>query len=180
MSGRGTITYGILTAVGGVALALLAFVELLLLFPVVWWLYAGVSVAFVVSLTLALRLRGHGPLYLAPALGLLVAWGLYLLPWSSRKPFLRDLRRVDVGMTPGQVRDIMADYREGTGLPYLDSFAFEPTGSSHGGVVSVDEGEIAMSNSLIFRHSDEGAFNADWGIVEFAEGRVLKVDFSAD
>jgi hypothetical protein len=89
-------------------------------------------------------------------------------------------------MREDEVRNIMAGYMEGTGWPAVYG------GESHGeGIVndpgsgssypaSEVDGELAIKNSLVFRHSDDGAYNSDWGIVTFEEGRVVSVDFSPD
>jgi hypothetical protein len=45
---------------------------------------------------------------------------------------------------------------------------------------STAAGEMSLQNSVVFRHSDDGRFNSDWGIVEFQDGRVVGVRFSPD
>lgn len=42
-------------------------------------------------------------------LSLFVLWAV---PWSPRKPFVRDLARIEIGMQHSEVADIMAPYRE--------------------------------------------------------------------
>ena len=41
-------------------------------------------------------------------------------------------------------------------------------------------GGVTYEGSLIYRHSDEAAFDSDWGIVKFRNGRVVDVEFDAD
>ena len=75
-------------------------------------------------------------------------------------------------MSVREVRGIMAGYMEGTGWP-ANPFA-ESNESSE------SPGQLAIPDALVFRHSDEPAYNSDWGIVSFQAGRITKVEFSAD
>lgn len=92
---------------------------------------------------------------------------LHLVPWTPRKPFLQDLRRVQVGMKEQQVEAIMGKYIGGTGWPAYAS----PT---------VEDGELELVGARVYRHSNHGNYNADWGIVRFENGRVVKTEFSPD
>jgi hypothetical protein len=83
----------------------------------------------------------------------------YFISWNSLKPFLRDLDHVEVGMSPAEVEAIMGNYIHGTGWPN------PATG-----------GELVLRGAVVYRHSN----NSDWGIVTFRDGRVVKVEFSAD
>lgn len=76
--------------------------------------------------------------------------------WNSRKPFLRALDAVQAGMTTEQVDATMRGFVRGP-----------QAGVSEYGTVS-------------FRHTDEGWGNADIGLVTFAEGRVVKVEYLGD
>lgn len=76
--------------------------------------------------------------------------------WNSRKPFLRTLGQVQTGMTTEQVDATMRDFVRGP-----------QAGVSEYGTVS-------------FRHTDEGWGNADIGLVTFAEGRVVGVEYLPD
>ena len=76
--------------------------------------------------------------------------------WNSRKPFLRALDAVQVGMTTKQVDATMRGFVRGP-----------QTGISEYGTVS-------------FRHTDEGWGNADIGLVTFEGGNVVKVEYLAD
>ncbi len=89
---------------------------------------------------------------------------LYLIPWTTRKPFLWALDSVKPGMTLTEVRQAMAGYMEGTGWRYPGSVG----------------GEISIQGAVVFRHSDDPQFNADFGIVYLANGRVTHVEFSPD
>jgi len=170
------------------ALALLSFCEVGLAFPVAWWLYLSVGLAFVLALIRPLPIRRQRGSLVAVAIITAVITALYLVNWTTRKPFLRELARVRVGMTEAEVRRIMGRYLENTGWP---ANPFDPSDNS--AVTMVDtgsaaryftaatiSGELAIRNSLIFRHSTNAAFNSDWGIISLADGRVVKVEFSPD
>jgi hypothetical protein len=72
-------------------------------------------------------------------------------------------------MTLNEARGIMAGYKEGTGVPAVPSADGQEA-----------LGEFTIQDALVFRHSDEPAYNADWGIVYFRDGRVTRVEFSPD
>jgi hypothetical protein len=114
-------------------------------------------------------------MYQIGALALVLAASamLYFVDWSTRKPFLRDLARVRVGMSEAEVRLVMAGYKEGTGWPIPPS----PSGSP---AKPTPPTELILPHSLVFRHSDEAAFNSDWAIIALSEGKVARVEFSAD
>jgi hypothetical protein len=108
--------------------------------------------------------------------------------WTTRKPFLRDLARVRVGMTEAEVRHIMGRYTQGTGWP---ANPFDTSTNATGTLTDVGSGsqystttspsgEMATQGLLVFRHSTDGAFNSDWGIVCLSNGRVVGVEFSPD
>jgi hypothetical protein len=90
------------------------------------------------------------------------------LPWDSRERFVRDLSRVDPGMTPGQVDAILGCYISGSGW------------SANPFVNGNPSGDFAVRGCKIFRHCDHCNFSSDWGIVCFERGLVSRVDFSPD
>lgn len=98
----------------------------------------------------------------------LVLLTMHLLPWTSRKPFLQDLSKVQQGMHRTEVESLMAGYLRGTGWP---KSPFGPPNES---------AEYEISNSIVFRHSDHGDFNSDWGVVRFEDDHVVSVEFLAD
>lgn len=113
---------------------------------------------------------------------------LWFFPMSSRQPFLRDLHSIQPGMTATQVNAIMGKYMTGTGWP---ANPFDAGASAHSTLTDVGsglthqtktngKGEIAIAGSITFRHSDEGEYNSDWGVVSFEKGRVVKVEFMPD
>lgn len=152
------------------ALSLFAFVELVGAWPVAWWLYAAVTALYAVGLVRVTAWRHQAPQLCALAALTVAAATLHLVDWTTRKPFLRDLARIRAGMTEAEVLVIMAPYREGTGWHVPD--AGSPPGSP--------PTELELRDSLVFRHSDDAAFNSDWGIVSLRNGRVAAVEFSAD
>jgi hypothetical protein len=157
----------IASAAAMVSVVTAAIVELLLHFPLSVWFYAASLTVFTIGAAVALHgLRWPWPLeavqaaawWFAAAMALLA---LHLVPWTSRKPFLAQLDRVRVGMTPAEVEAIMGDYRRGTGW-------------------RVGNDVLAPEDAMVFRHSDDARFNSDWGVVRFAEGRVVEVRFDPD
>lgn len=106
-----------LFTVAALVLALLAWCEMGMAYPAAWRLYLLVALAFAVALTPFApgrfqRIRIMSLLVLFSTLA-----ALHYVPWTSRKPFLRDLDRIRAGMTEAQVRHIMNRYLEGTGWP---------------------------------------------------------------
>lgn len=124
---------------------------------------------------------------------LLAMVALWFSPVSTRQPFLRDLDRVETGMTLAQVEAIMGGYMKGTGWPEPPPFTKSPTpqssktqnikdlatGSTHQ-IEADKKGELQIAGAVTYRHSDEGEYNSDWGVVSFQNGRVSKVEFMPD
>ncbi len=173
--------------VAGIALALLAVCEIALAYPVAWWLYVVVAVVLTAGLIRPVPVRRQVARVgvLAGVMGVMAA--LNLVNWTTRKPFLRDVARIQAGMTEAEVRHIMGRYMEGTGWPASPfdrpgsrgTLAIDGSGSQYSTTTS-SEGQMVIRNSLVYRHSNEGAFNSDWGIVSLADGRVTHVEFSPD
>jgi hypothetical protein len=145
-------------------LILAAPTEIILGFPVPLWIYVPVGSVMAGAIWPRRSPRLH-PRRLA-ALGVVVALiaALYLVPWTTRKPFLRALDTVKPGMPLVEVRRAMAGYIEGTGWRDPD----------------VAGEEITIGGAVVFRHSNEPQFNADFGIVYLTDGRVTHVEFSPD
>lgn len=114
-----------------------------------------------------------GPLLVLAGLLTLISL-LYFVQWTSRKPFLRDLGRIKKGMTETEVRQIMVKYLEGPRFPA------SPLGGGGNSPTPPLSGEMPIEYSLVFRHSNEAAFDADLGIVAFFEGRVTDSSFLPD
>ncbi len=137
--------------------------EILLGFPVSGSIY--VTIAIVMAGWLWPR---HQPLRQPrPLVGLGIILGLianlYEFPWTTRKPFLQALYSIRRGMTAEEVRRYMSGYMEGTGIT----------------MPSTNQ-EFVVGGALVFRHSNDAAFNADWGVVNFQKGKVASVRFDPD
>lgn len=171
-----------------IALALFALCEIGMAYPVAWWLYLCVAIAFAAALIRPVSVRSQLARIGALVAVIAVIATLYLVEWTTRKPFLRDLDRVRVGMTETEVRGIMGRYMEGTGWPAnpfdtstnaTSTLTDVGSGSQYSTTTS-PSGQMAIRDSLTFRHSNDGAFNSDWGIVSLSSGRVVRVDFLPD
>ncbi len=85
--------------------------------------------------------------------------------WNSRKPFLRDLYRIEEGMTEAQVQQIMGGYIKEADLPScLLSEATETAG-------------LSLQKCVFYRHTDESWGNSDWGVVAFENSQVAQTEF---
>ena len=177
-----------LVTIAGFALTLFGLCEVGMAYPVALWLYLAVAVAFAAGLIRRLPVRSQ--LHRIGALMAVVAViaALYFVEWTTRKPFLRDLDQIRVGMTEAEVRRIMGRYMEGTGWP-TSPFDTSTNGTStltdvgsgsRYSTITSPSGEMIVRVSLVFRHSTNGAFSSDWGIVSLSSGRVVRVEFSPD
>ena len=176
-----------ITVMASLALGLFAFAEALLAMPVAWWLYLLLVPLF--AFGILRRQSASVQTRRLAAFAALVAFiaALYFVPWSTRKPFLHDLYSIQPGMTEAEVRRIMGRYMEGTGWPSPYGGAPEGTGTltdlgtgaTHATGTS-PSGQMTIESSLVFRHSNDGSFNSDWGIVTLKDGRVVGVSFSPD
>ncbi len=159
-----------LIVIASIALTLFALCELGLAYAVAWWLYLSVAIVFAAGFIRPVSVRSQiGRLGGLAAIVAVVA-ALYFVDWTTRKPFLRDLDRIRVGMTEAEVRQIMGRYMEGSGWPAIPGSSTNAQGTLN----------IVGSDSLVFRHSNDGAFNSDWGIISLSSGRVVSVEFSPD
>ena len=166
---------------------LFALAEIGLAWPVAWWLYLVLVAAFAVALLRRRPLAAQRPQVMAFAVVSTLIGVLYLVPWTSRKPFLRDLYSIEVGMDEAQVRQIMAGYIEGTGWPARAPGAtqdvqqvIDPMGGGTYATARTAAGDMGVVDSIVFRHSTDAHFNSDWGIVKFQARRVVHVSFSPD
>jgi hypothetical protein len=156
-------------AIAAIALLLFAGSELVLALPVLPQLYVAMIILFGIGLVRNRPLERQPRRLAALALVCAAVAVLHFVPWTSRKPFLRDLDRIRPGMTAVEVEEIMQGYVRGSGWPA------EPLASSE-----IAEGELTIEGARIYRHSATARFNSDWGIVHFEEGRVARVEFSPD
>lgn len=147
-----------LLLISALAFTVFALCELVFAYPVARFLYVPLAVVAAAAFVRPVAVRRQvGPLV---ALVVLLAGlaTLHLVDWTTRKPFLRDLARVRAGMTEAEVRQIMGRYIDGTGQP----------------------AQRGLRDSLVYRHSGDGAFDSDLGIISFSSNRVESVEFSAD
>ena len=109
---------------------------------------------------------------------------LHAVPWNSRKVFLRDFDKVRVGMTVEEVEAVMGKYMKGTRWPAGPSTTRQVLTEVGTGIsmktYETPTGELGIQDSVVYRHSNDWAFNSDWGIVQFQEGRVVWKDFTLD
>jgi len=178
----------VLMTAAAIALVLFSLCEVGMAYPVAWWLYLSVAVAFAAGLIRPAPVRSQFPRVGVLVVLITVIAVLYFVEWTTRKPFLRDLARVRVGMTETEVRRIMGRYMEGTGWPAnpfdtstnaTSTLTDVGSGSQYSTTTS-PSGEMVIRDSLVFRHSTDGAFNSDWGIISLSSGRVVSVEFSPD
>ena len=159
----GLVSPKILLILASISLLLSATVEILIMFPVPAWVYTPIAIVVIVSLWPIRPLREH-PMRLASLVIVcaLIA-GLYFAPWSPRKQFLRSLYSIQPGMTIEEARTRMSGFMEGTGMtsPYTNQ-------------------EFEVGGAIVFRHSNDGRLNADWGVVTIQNGKVVSVRFDPD
>jgi hypothetical protein len=109
---------------------------------------------------------------------------LYAVPWNSRKVFLHDLDKVRTGMSVEEVESIMGTYMKGTGWPAGPASSSDTLTEVGTGIrvrTSVSpSGELEVDDSIVYRHSNDAAFNSDWGIVKFKDGKVVETVFMPD
>lgn len=126
--------------------------------------------------------RQHWIKVLLLATMLLVVW---LVPWTSRKRFLGDFYKVRLGMSVAECESIMRGYMKGTGWPALPgsrsggSLADLSSGSTFVTSVSAN-GELVLEGCIVYRHSNDGSYNSDWGVVKILDGKVVNVEFLPD
>lgn len=165
------------------SLFLALFVEVLWKFPFQTPFYV---VCFLIAAVLYLVVRTKQHLLLT-SVYLLLLGTIWLIPWSPRKPFLRKLDSIQTGMSVEEVRSVMKGYVEGTGWP-ANPFATNSesrlvaigTGQTFQTGTS-QTGEMEIKNSIVFRHTiHDGRYNADFGVVEFRNRRVVSTSFLPD
>lgn len=92
---------------------------------------------------------------------ILLILSMQYIDWNPRKPFLRALYQIRIGMTVSEVRKTMAGYLDKPNLK-------DP------------EPDIEETDSIIYRPSGDPKYNADWGIVTIRNGKVQGVEYSSD
>jgi hypothetical protein len=125
------------------------------------------------------------------------------VPWTPRKLFVMRLHSIDEGMGVDEVEAIMAGYVKGNGwaTPDMPPLPMLGPGEQHSpqAIEAVEqsvrdaqaryespeypEGEerAHATGTMIYRwNTTDSSYNADWGIVEFKDGKVVAVTFSPD
>jgi hypothetical protein len=166
----------VLQSIAAMALTLFVFWEVGVSYPVAGWLYLILFLFFCAGIFYPGSSRPAVVRGVALAVIGLVIGALHQVDWTSRKPFLRDFARIRAGMTEAEVRQIMTGYLVGTGWPALP---LDPAANSAGRPAPPAH-ELTLRNSIVFRHSNDGRFNSDWGIVRFSQGKVAETEFSPD
>jgi uncharacterized membrane protein len=98
------------------------------------------------------------PIRLAPRL-ILLALSLFLIlavkhiDWNSRRPFVRDLLKIESGMTANEVDRIMKRYRRGSS---------------------------SENDALFYMHGVKGPFYSDMGVVKLKNDKVEAVELQFD
>ena len=140
----------------------------------VYWQFVAIYAAFCVLVGLLL-LVGSPKREKLLILGLLVIvlFSLRFVDWNSRKSFLRDLYRIQEGMSLEQVEEIMGEYMGGACCP-AESLARSDEKEPG------EPEQMAPPDRLVYRHTDEGWGDSDWGEVHFENGRVAKVRYLPD
>lgn len=177
------LALGTLACAGGLAV----FVEVFFAMPIPLAAYGGLAgIAFVIVLPTGLA--GHRRTTIAAVVAFLLGLAtLYLVDWTTRKPFLRDLDRVEVGMTRAEVHEVMGRWSTGTGWriprappPKVTAEGEDPPDMSEYGDPETWP-EVTLKSAEVYRHCTTGArFNSDWGVVRYRLGRVYETEFMPD
>ncbi|MCX6345641.1 MAG: hypothetical protein NT018_11315 [Armatimonadetes bacterium] len=93
------------------------------------------------------------------------------VPWTPREHFLQYFNRIKPGMTASQVDSLMEHH-------YLEKHIYKITKDYNKDYLpeNVKNADQAAS----YRHSDDGAYNADIGEIYYRNGRVLNTRFLPD
>lgn len=89
-------------------------------------------------------------------------------------------------MTVSEVEMIMGDYIKGAGWQALrSSESATATLTELSSEISMQtsvnpSGELEIQDSIVYRHSNKDAFNSDWGVVKFEDGKVVGKTFMPD
>lgn len=133
-------------------LLLFAYFELVVEYPVIWWWYAIFCTLLLLQIFVTLKNGWSFKTQVSPLLGIFVTAVLYFTNWSIRKPFIQDFQSIHSGMSKDMAIKTMSGY-----------------------ILAYDK-----NDSICFRHTDDGAYDADLGIVHFTNNKVNKVRFLPD
>jgi hypothetical protein len=152
--------YPILLTAGLLFIALAVFIlfDLTAAVSVYLPVVVGYSILWLIVTAVLLRRQSRSAQLLVLGLFLAGMAVVSALNWDSRKPFLRDLYRIEPGMTVAQVDQIMAGYLRTPASP----------------------GQVNQDNGITYRHTIAGWGDSDWGVVAFQNNRVSHVEFLPD
>lgn len=117
---------------------------------------------------LLLRYRSWPQRLTLATITLILLVALTQTDWNSRKPFLRDLNRVKAGMGIEEVKSIMDGYMPGARWSDDSSPYYSTTE------------EDIFNSTLVYRHTDQGWGDSDWGVIFFKDEKVDRVQFFPD
>jgi hypothetical protein len=143
------------------AVGLVAFAEILMIWPLPGWLYASIGIAAAVGGAVIMALHSNlrrwaATFALLSILGIVLRL-IYVGQWSSRKAYLHKLNRIEMGMSRAGVEQIMTAY-----MPWY--------------LREIDP-NLPVNGEMHFRHND---VDADFGVVTFHNNRVVNVQFWPD
>jgi hypothetical protein len=101
-----------------------------------------------------------------------VVAAMLLTAWHPRKAFVRDLESLRPGATVDDVERVMGRYEKGVGAKWGEAAAPDyPEGAER----------AHATGTMYYRwNSTDGAYDSDWGRVDFEDGRVTKTEFLPD
>jgi hypothetical protein len=100
---------------------------------------------------------------------------------DSRDDFLAVLSKVTAGMSKPEVDKLFQHYMKGTNWPVGGSPAtLLGTRRVTFEVDTSKKDQLTLKDCDVYRHSDDGKYDSDWGIICFKEGKVNWVDFAPD
>jgi hypothetical protein len=130
---------------------------------------------------------------------LLLGVMVILVPWNERKRFLHDLHSVRAGMSVDEVEAVMGGYIKGMGAQWELPLGPDPFGHGADEPHVADAHAAARAAAAAYRAPEfpTGArrahatgtmtyrwnvteYNADWGQVEFVNGKVVNIAFWPD
>jgi hypothetical protein len=179
--------------------ALDLFVAAAWIHPIGWALaLAPVTLLLLVSLTALDRTKPKAKWVSLGAFLLSVL--VVLVPWNPRKRFVNDLFTVRPGMSVDEVEAVMAGYIRGTGAKWHVPQGPAPsvrgpedpqdTAATARARAAFDthrepdypagQARLHVTGTITYRWSTDVKYDADWGQVEFVDGKVVKVEFLPD
>ena len=101
--------------------------------------------------------------------------------FDTRKTFVEDLASLQIGFTKEQVEKIMGNYLKGTNWKLFGSNITIPgTKRVNFEVDTSKTDQLTLKNCDVYRHSNDGAYDSDWGIVCYQNDIVEYIDYAQD